>query len=143
MDFPNNCVRGVKNKDSLTEEGFLSSSLFQFHNTHFGNDEWNEESINWEDDDSVIEFTLNQKKDGDFQFKAGVAILPRKKIDEISNRYGMKELKLLSYERDTIKKGENPYHGNILLRASITKPTKRLIQAALAMASLFIARSNT
>ena len=45
-----------------------------------------EQSINWEDDDSVIEFTLNQRRtsDNDLQFKAGVVILSRSKIDELN-----------------------------------------------------------
>ena len=90
-----------------------------------------EQSVNWQDDGSVIEFTLAQKKgDGTLQFTGGVVILPREEIDRLNNQPTVKNL--LSYERQRID--GNPFHGNILIRADTPKPILRMLAAALAVA---------
>lgn len=130
MTFPDNCLRGIPNDSYLNDEGSVGSHLFYFLDGDRG-DGWSEQSVNWEDDDTVIEFTLSQTKaDGSFQFKAGLAEVPRAEIDRLNHRPTIKGL--LSYERQPLQ--DNPYHGSILLRANTSKPTMKLIAAGLALA---------
>lgn len=132
MSFPDNCVRGIPNrKDFLNDDGTVRSHLFRFKEGIAGVDGWDELSINWEDDDCVIEFTLSQRKaDGGFQFKGGAVVIPRPEVDRLNNRPTIKGC--LSYERQPLC--DNPYHGNVLLRANTSKPTRRLIEAGFALA---------
>ena len=129
MNFPENCIRGIPNETYLPD-GSVGAHLFHFNLPDRG-DGWTEQSVNWEDGDFVIEFTLAQRKaDGELQFKGGVAVIPREEIDRLNNRPIVKGL--LSYERQPIQ--DNPFHGNILLRANTPKPTMKLIAAGLALA---------
>lgn len=131
MSFPDNCIRGIPNNSFVLEDGSPGSHLFHFKSEDAREDGWTEQSINWEDDDSVIKFTLNQtKEDGERQFKAGVAIIPRDEIDRLNKRPTVNGI--LSYERRPLE--HNQYHGNILLRTNVPKPTMKKIAAGLALA---------
>lgn len=55
MTFPDNCLRGIPNDSYLNDEGSVGSHLFYFLDGDRG-DGWSEQSVNWEDDDTVIEF---------------------------------------------------------------------------------------
>ena len=132
MNFPENCIRGIPDKSFLINNRMASPNLFPFQEEYARVDGWIEQSINWEDDDNVIEFTLNQRKDdGKLRFSAGVAIIPRIEIDLLNSRPVIDGK--LSYERYCLE--DNPYHGNILLQANIPKPLKRLIIAGLCLAA--------
>lgn len=131
MSYPKNSIKGIPNDSFLVEDGSVGSHLFHFKEEHTRDDGWIEQSINWEDNEFVVDFTLHQKKeDGNLQFSAGAAIIPRYEIDRLNNRPTIKGL--LSYERRPLD--NNPYHGNILLRASVPKPTMKKIAASLALA---------
>ena len=131
MNFPDNLIRGVPNDTYVNADGSVGSHLFYFTEGIGRSDGWTDLSVNWEDTDSVVEFTLNQRKsDGDFQFRGGATILPREEVDRLNNRPTIKGL--LSYERQP--EPDNPFHGNILLRANTSKPTMKLIAAGLALA---------
>lgn len=131
MCFPDNCIRGIKSGAFLTDDGRVGASLFFFEERYTRVDGWTEQSINWEDDDHAIEFTLNQRKEtGEKQFKAGVVVIPRNGIDRVRKLPGV--IDKLSYERQRLD--DNPYHGNMLLQANVRKPTMKLIGAALALA---------
>lgn len=131
VSYPENCVRGIPNASYLNPDGSVGSHLFHFVQTTGRSDGWSEQSINWEDHDSVIEFTLQQtKEDGNLQFKGGAAIVPREEIERLNNQPTIKGL--VSYERSPIQ--GNPFHGNILLRVNTSKPTMKLIAAGLALA---------
>ncbi|NQS97962.1 MAG: hypothetical protein HQ591_05870 [candidate division Zixibacteria bacterium] len=131
IDYPDNCLKGIPNRDFLFGDGTIATHLFYFESEDAREDGWKEQSINWEDDESAIDFTLNQKKDGDLQFKAGIAILPRKAIDRI-NRSPMVN-GVLSYERKRTENNHNPYHGNILLKNDVIKSKMKQIAASLAL----------
>jgi hypothetical protein len=89
-----------------------------------------EQSINWEDDDSVIEFTLNQRRtDGALQFKEGVVILSRSAMDRLNKLPLVRGL--LGYERSPLD--GNPYHGNLLLPEEVPKAKMIRIAAGLAL----------
>ncbi|MBM3299019.1 MAG: hypothetical protein FJY85_03595 [Deltaproteobacteria bacterium] len=91
-----------------------------------------EASINWEDDSSVIEFTMNQKKGetGEFEFKAGIAVVSIGRMHAILPDF--LATGQLAYERRQVV--GNPYHGNILLKASVDSRTKKLIIAGICLA---------
>ena len=130
MNFPENCIRGIPNDSFINEDGSLGSHLFHFLSANRG-DGWVEQSINWEDDANAVKFTLSVKKaDGQIQFKAGAAIVPRSEMDRLNSRPTV--MGLLSYERQTLS--DNAYHGNILLRANTPKPTMKLLAAGIALA---------
>lgn len=131
MSYPDNCIRGIPNKSFLIEDGSIGSHLFHFKPEDGREDGWIEQSINWEDDDLAIEFTLNQtKENGERQFKAGVAKIPRDEIDRLSRLPTVNGI--LSYERRAVE--NNQYHGNLLLKTNVPKPTMRKIAAGIALA---------
>ena len=99
MNYPKNSIKGIPNNDFLIEGRTVASHLFDFKQIR--DDRTVEQSINWEDDESVVDFTLNQRKEnGDLQFRAGVAILPRSEIDRLSRLPTIRGL--LSYERSPL-----------------------------------------
>ena len=129
MNFPNNSIKGIPNKEFLIDETTVGSHLFYFMQPR--NDEKVEQSINWEDNGFVIDFTLSQEReDGNLQFNAGVAVLPRSEIDRLSKLPAIRGL--LSYERSPLN--DNPYHGNLLLQATVPKAIMKQIAAGLALA---------
>jgi hypothetical protein len=131
MYYPENAIKGIPNRDFLLEDGLLPSShLFHFKPENARDDGWIEQSINWEDDESVLEFTLRQTKENDeIQFKAGAAIIPRHELDRLNNRPTIRGL--LSYERQPLD--HNPYHGNLLLKVHVSKQAMKMIAAAIAL----------
>ncbi len=131
MELPSNCIKGVSIQDQLIDSDVAAPLLFYFDMNSKREDGFCEQSINWEDDNEVIDFTLQQKKfDSKLQFKIGAAILPRIEIDNLNKRDAIKNL--LSYERQPL--AENPYHGNILLKADVEKRKMKLIAAGMALA---------
>jgi hypothetical protein len=131
MPFPENCIRGIPNKTFLYDDETVAAHLFDFKQRDARDDGLTEQSINWEDDTQAVEFTLSQtKEDGDRQFKAGVAIVPRSEIDRINKLPGIGGD--LSYERQPL--AGNPYHGNLLLPTDTSKKKMRMIAGSLALA---------
>ena len=129
--YPDRCIRGIPDNSFLTDDGSIGTHLFYFFDKHNRDDGWVEQSINWEDDDTVIEFSLQQKKvDGSLQFKAGIVLIPREEVDRLNNLPTVKGL--ISYERRPLE--DNSYHGNILLKSSLPRPTMKKIAAGLALA---------
>lgn len=129
MDYPDNCIRGLSKGSEITIEGFVPENAFYFSNVQ-REDGWDEQSINWEDDDSVISFTLNQKNEnGDIKYVNGVAVISRHSIDRLIDR---RAKGLLRYEREQID--GNHYHGNILLKSGTSKQTRKIIAAGIALA---------
>lgn len=130
MSYPDNCVRGIPNDTFINSDGTIGAHLFYFDKLSDAVPEKKEVSINWEDNDSVVAFTLAQRQDdGTFHFKFGVAVLPREAIESLSILPTIKGL--LSYERR--KLNGNPFHGNILLDIKASKKTMKQIAAALAL----------
>jgi len=131
MTFPNNCIRGISTQSFILDDGTVGSSLFSFQDTS-RDDGCKDISINWEDNEQVGEFTLNQTKENkedELQFKAGYVVIPRQEIDHLNNQPTVNSV--IGYERQPLD--NNPYHGNILVRGDIPKPTIRKIQAGLAL----------
>jgi hypothetical protein len=135
MDFPEHCIRGIPNKDFISDDGIIGSHLFHFKKEHNRQDGWCEQSINWNDDENAISFTLKQKKkDGEIQFKSGLLLLPRNEIDRLITRPAIANS--LSYERDILD--DNKYHGNLLLKNNV--PTRLMKQIAAGLALIYSER---
>lgn len=136
--FPNEFIRGISNKDFISN-GQVLSSAFQFDDM-CRDDKKLEASINWLDDEGAIELALNQlKPNGNPQFSAGVA---RINVDTV--KLMLASLKdVFSYERAELE--DNKYHGNLLVDGSVTKPIKLLIMNGLALAAgtNIITKNNT
>lgn len=132
MGFPDSCLRGVPNDSYIIEDGSVGSHLFYFEDGKTSRtDEWIEQSINWEDDSRALTLIHTQRKDnGELQFKAGAARIPRDELDRLSKRPSISGL--LAYERAALQ--TNPYHGNLLLNNRVPKLTMKKIAAGIALA---------
>jgi hypothetical protein len=129
MTYPDNCLRGISVPDHVLEDGSVSTAAFNFADAA-RDDGWKELSINWDDDENSKDILLDQKKEnGELQFKVGYAVVPRSEIDHLINQPSINGT--LSYER--LPKEKNKYHGNILLKGTLAKPTIKKIQAGLAL----------
>lgn len=146
--YPIELIRGLSPNDSITPEGYVTASGFQFdpYDAKRG-DNYCELSINWKDDDGAIDKVLMQHKPNCAvpQFSIGYAIVERSKIDIMLKTYVDKLH--FSYERcpvegDKLKDiDDNPYHGNLLVNESVGKQAKKNIQHSLAtLAGLAIRR---
>ncbi len=141
MIFPDTFLKGIPNSSFILEEGNVASHLFKFDlDQKIRNDDLIEQSINWQDDNKAVDYTLKQKKDnGEIQFKVGVAIVPREEIDKLKSKPVYKNV--FSYERTVGT--NNPYQVNLLLNKNISKPTMRMLSAGLALAIKAISLQNT
>lgn len=139
MTFPDSCLRGIPNTSYLVEDGSVGAHLFHFEDKSTRDDEWIEQSISWEDDSAALALTLNQKKEnGELQFKAGAVRIPRDELDRLSRQPTVTGF--ISYERRPLE--NNPYHGNLLLRSGVPKPTMKKIAAGIALAVSEIIRQS-
>ena len=131
MDYPLTCIRGIPNQ-SFMEDDFPNAELFKkFDENPEGTDDYNEISINWEDDEGALKLIMEQKKkDSDqYQFKIGGAVVSRTELDRLCKKPQVKGG--LSYERREVE--GNKYHGNILLKKNVTKAMRNLIASNLAL----------
>ena len=126
------CNRAFNEK----EQAEVNEQLMQFYTQWVSHDErWGDLSINWEDDETAIDFTLHQtRSDGALHFPAGIAVVLRKEIDRIGNNVNIGGR--LRYEREATD--DNPFHGNLLLHEETPKRTMKLIAASIALVALRI-----
>jgi len=137
-DYSDNLLRGLS-ADDWVSDGLVTAAAFQIkfeppflRNGHAA------QSICWEDDASVIDLMLQQKREDHFQFKAGIARLPRESIERIRRLPAF--IGILSYDRDGLP--DNPYHGNLLVSSGSNKTQRKLLPGVIAAhVSDFIPRS--
>ncbi len=130
MSFAENFIKGIPHKEHLTKEGGVATHLFEFKTSATRTDQLLEQSINWEDQEGVAAFTLQQtKSDGTILFREGLVKIPLEEIKQINKRPSVNNV--ISYERQPLD--NNPYHGNLLIPESISKPTRNQISAAIAI----------
>jgi len=116
----------------------LSVNAFDFRKDE-RTDDWKEASINWVDDEDAVDFTFKQTKtSGELRFKAGIAILPRSELDKIKKSY--KFIGNFDYERK--EEENNKYHGNLLLKDTVSNPKRDIIRALLVFAAEIIKRED-
>lgn len=140
MSFPDSCLRGVRKQNDMTPEGGVASTVFLPDSRTAANraDGGQELSINWEDDTTVLDFTLQFKVAGQYQFPQGVVQLPRQEIDRINTLPTAKNA--LSYERAPL--ADNPYHGNLVFRSDLSKQMINMIAATIALACTKVIRRS-
>ena len=129
--FPDLLLKGISDQQYLDEEGGVAANLFYFELQRVyseRNDEFVEGSICWKDNEEAVDLLMNQKKNGDIQFKYGAAVINRYEIDRLRKipQYRSK----LNYERNPLP--ENPYHGNLLLNRTTGKQVMRKLAGAIA-----------
>jgi hypothetical protein len=131
MEYPDICLKGIPNDTYLLKESKgVATHLFYFTEKP-REDNWVPQSVNWEDDPLAIKHTLEQRRttDGELQFQAGVAKVPRESLDNLKNQPMVKDI--LSYERRSLP--ENKYHGNLLLFKNTDPLKMKQIAASIAL----------
>jgi hypothetical protein len=110
----------------------IDTQVFAFQKNLRKEDGTMELSINWDDDEMALEFTLNQKAEDDtILFPVGGAIVKTADLDRLCVAAVCSGL--FGYERDPIEGAyENKYHGNLLLRGDLPKQRVGRIAASLA-----------
>jgi hypothetical protein len=131
MNYPNELIRGITNKDYLDEDGRASTAMFQFDENEERTDDFMEVSINWNDDDGALNHILNQcKKDtSEYQFKIGAAFISKQMLDQVLNSFNYRGR--LSYERHPLH--NNTYHGNLLMQKNMNKGQRAMIAGSIAL----------
>ena len=129
--YPNKLIRGVANSNELNAEGHASVNAFVFRDNNNRVDSKKELSINWCDDEAeAVRIAMCQlKNDGSYQFKAGVAVLSREKLDMYKKAPVCTGK--FDYERAPIE--GNKYHGNILCQSELPKQTIDIIRSLLVL----------
>ena len=141
MDYPEKCIRGIPNNNYI-EDDYPNAELFkQFDENPERTDDYNEISINWDDDDGAINTIMAQKKKDsqEYQFKIGGAIISKSELDRLLKKPQIKNK--LSYERAEIP--GNKYHGNILLKKDTSKSLRNMIASNLALCVESVVRRNS
>ncbi len=145
VNFPDFCIRGIVKKSYIYEDTeTVSAALFipDSRTRVTRSDEGTETSINWDDNDKVLEFTLqtrDEKNQAVLAFPHGAIKLPRHVLDDVVNLPST--FQAITYERQEID--NNPYHGNIVFRAGIPQHTINMIANVLAAHSSRPYRSDT
>lgn len=128
-EYPDDLLRGLS-QDDWVNDGIVTAAAFQINfEPQFLKNDCHAHSICWEDDSSVIDLIMQQKKEGRFKFKMGIARFPREDIDRLMKQPAFKGI--LSYERDSLGP-ENPHHGNLLVSPNISKTQRKLLPGAIA-----------
>jgi hypothetical protein len=131
--LPACCLRALRKGDWVSQ-GQVTSLAFVPEPWKPGGreDGGHETSISWEDDDTVLAFTMRRRDQSGY----GVARLSRAQIDVV--RQLKHCLGALSYERARLV--DNHFHGNLVFDKRSLKPTQKMIAAALALGSEFVPR---
>lgn len=109
----------------------VATNLFEFDLGTPRADGYAELSVNWNDsDDAILSLLTVEKAPGVPKFRFGGAILPKDEIHRIARQPSSRGL--IDCERQPLD--DNPYHGNLLLKANAPKPLMRQIAASLALA---------
>jgi len=126
MTYPDTLVRGISDKNTVDPDDSKPAVGAMNFKEVGRSDSYKELSINWVDDEGAISEIRNRRKEnGEIQFKAGLALVNRKKIEvHLADSIMSKEF---CYERKPDP--ENKYHGNLLMNAK--KKIERMIVAVL------------
>jgi hypothetical protein len=117
MIFPENCLRGVRKKEWITDDYRVSPLAFEADSRtkNEREDGLMETSISWEDSTDVLLFCFENIED---VFIHGAVRLATKHIDYIKKH---SDCGRFSYERR--RRPDNEYHGNILFDPNLAPST--------------------
>lgn len=133
-DFPLAFIRGIPKLDNINKErNTVMAALFipNSKTSQTRSDQGQEISINWEDDGTVLSFTLTMPKENNLTslaFPHGAVRLLTEVLDEVNNKPATANT--LTYERNTLE--NNPYHGNIVFKSGLPGHTISMIASVLA-----------
>lgn len=131
--YPDYFYRGFSSSDCFTPFGYVSAGAFLFKPNlqEPRTDDFNEASINWDDDENALDKLLSQvsTKTGEQQFKFGYVKMPLNALLPMVREHMRKGH--FSYERKPLS--YNLYHGNLLLHSSFKKAELKTFQDGLAM----------
>jgi hypothetical protein len=126
-DYPDFCLRGLRKSD-INNNSLNSNAFYPDENTASTRlDRGMETSINWEDNETVVELTLHY-------FPTGYARIARSAIHTVNSLPGVNNS--LSYERKP--ENNNPYHGNIVYKTGLTKSQMRAISTSIILCSICV-----
>ena len=114
-NYPPSLLRGIPNKGNqfFNSRGEVTGNIFRRYDGQEPVNGFYEISINWEDDESVEDFTLHElNEDCSFHYKGGAARVILERIN--SMRQEPPWIGSIDYCREPIV-GINIYHGNLLL----------------------------
>lgn len=125
--YPQKMLRGISSNDFIVE-GILTEEAFMLDPVR--EDGYCEISVTWYDNQDAFNVIMSQKSErrGEIQFQAGAAELDRVEITTKMKAHFLSQN--LGYERRPTL--NNYYHGNLLVKNSISKQMKRLIRCGLA-----------
>lgn len=128
--YPEELIRGIANKDFISEEGYVLPAAFQFEKTA-REDGYCELSVNWNDDYGAILEAMNKRKEnnGKLQFSIGITKMERRRMEFYLKDHI--ETKRLSYERKPVV--NNDYHGNLLIHKNTSSQVRNLIMNGLSL----------
>jgi len=139
LNFPDFCIRGIrKNDQCFPDQNTVSFTLYMpdTRTREVRDDNGFETSINWEDNNDVIRFTLEYRANGQIAYAHGAVKLNKAHIDYINQLPS--SANTLSYERSPLE--DNPHHGNIVFNGGLSKARQRMIAGTLANGSSLIIR---
>ena len=139
MNFPSKCLRGLSTQESVSSQGRVTQHAFFFKKESNNSQGQLENSVNWFDDDGVIQLShLQTRADGQPQFKFGLALFSTDQLNFICNQPHI--LGKLMYERAPMP--DNKYHGNLLLDQTYSDADMKTLAGFLAAISTLRTRSD-
>jgi hypothetical protein len=143
-DYPDHCIRGIREGKHFNpvEGRALSACFAPYEKTAEARDDGCQEtSINWEDNDQVLHFTLNYRVNPAalYSFPNGAVRVPKEKIDAVNTYEQVRDS--IFYERRAVE--GNDYHGNIVFNSGLSKTQISFICTLLAAASSKVYTRNT
>src|SRR3970040_2044081 len=132
-DFPEFCIRGIQKSKHVNSDDTVQSILFRPDNrtSEKRADKGQETSINWDDNETVLEFTLDSKDEDNpnaLAFPHGAVRLARTRLDDVIS--GAATTNMIFYERDRLE--HNEFHGNIVFNAGLPDHTINMIASTFA-----------
>src|SRR5712692_303507 len=116
-DLPDACLRGICLQKWILPERVVDTAAFVPDPPPVPREDGaSEVSVNWEDNPEVLTFTLANRATSEH----GAARLPRAEIERVSRRSAID--RPLNCERKP--ELANPYHGNVLFKAGLSKPAQ-------------------
>ena len=134
--FPDRCFRGIRHQD-YCKRGKVWGPVFYPNNSpqFIRPDGACETSVNWDDDEYALSFTMGRLE----QSKYGVAALPLITLQEENIKEPINHKLSWDHKRDP-NDCKNKYHGNIIFSNTMDKALQRISAGILAEKSKYIPR---
>ena len=121
----NKCLRGLRKRDWVNEEGTISFAAFIPDSNTARPDGYEEVSINWETDPEALDLLQGDPR----KSFHGVARVSAPDIENYVEKCSNPDS--IRFEQAPLD--ENCYHGNILFTSNLKTSTRRMLAGAIAM----------